>query len=218
MISRTALSRAFKGTVRQSVGGVSITFPSPSWLTNPASFQHPLRRFATAHNVTGPFTEVSTLSNGLTVATEAQPHAQTATVGVWIDAGSRAETDKTNGTAHFLEHMAFKGTNRRTQHALELEVENLGAHLNAYTSREQTVYYAKSFRKDVPVAVDIISDILQSSKLDNAAIERERDVILREQQEVDKQLEEVVFDHLHAVAFQGMCLFSPLSRFSSSFY
>ena len=138
------------------------------------------------------------------MATEAQPHAQTATVGVWIDAGSRAETDKTNGTAHFLEHMAFKGTNQRTQHALELEVENLGAHLNAYTSREQTVYYAKSFRKDVPAAVDIISDILQNSKLDNSAIERERDVILREQQEVDKQLEEVVFDHLHAVAFQGL--------------
>lgn len=99
--------------------------------------------------------------------------------------------------------MAFKGTNRRNQHSLELEVENIGAHLNAYTSREQTVYYAKSFRKDVGAAVDIISDILQNSKLDSSAVERERDVILREQQEVDKQLEEVVFDHLHAVAFQG---------------
>jgi mitochondrial-processing peptidase subunit beta len=161
----------------------------------------------------------------LTVATEAQPHAQTATVGVWIDAGSRAETDKTNGTAHFLEHMAFKGTNRRSQRSLELEVENLGAHLNAYTSREQTVYYAKSFRKDVPIAVDIISDILQNSKLESGAIERERDVIVREQEEVDKQLEEVVFDHLHAVAFQGgsnnlvhylfvflFCLGQPLGR------
>ncbi len=137
------------------------------------------------------------------MATEAHPSAQTATVGVWIDAGSRAETDATNGTAHFLEHMAFKGTNRRSQHALELEVENLGAHLNAYTSREQTVYYAKSFRKDVPSAVDIISDLLQNSKLEASAVERERDVILREQEEVDKQHEEVVFDHLHAVAFQG---------------
>ncbi|KAG6919639.1 hypothetical protein DXG01_003503 [Tephrocybe rancida] len=187
MVSRTVLSRVLKSATR-----------------SPRS----LRTFATAHNLPGPFTEVSTLSNGLTVATEAQPHAQTATVGVWIDAGSRAETDKTNGTAHFLEHMAFKGTGRRTQHSLELEVENIGAHLNAYTSREQTVYYAKSFRKDVPIAVDIISDILQNSKLDNGAIERERDVILREQEEVDKQLEEVVFDHLHAVAFQGQ----PLGR------
>lgn len=165
--------------------------------------QRTWRGFATAHSVS-PSTEITTLPNGLTVATESHPHAQTATVGVWIDAGSRAETDRTNGVAHFLEHMAFKGTNKRSQHALELEVENLGAHLNAYTSREQTVYYAKSFRKDVPVAVDIISDILQNSKLENSAIERERDVILREQQEVDKQMEEVVFDHLHAVAFQGM--------------
>lgn len=128
-------------------------------------------------------------------------------MGVWIDAGSRAETDSTNGTAHFLEHMAFKGTNRRSQRDLELEVENLGAHLNAYTSREQTVYYAKSFKQDVDKAVDIISDILQNSKLDSNAIERERDVILREQVEVDKQLEEVAFDHLHSVAFQGKKLF-----------
>jgi len=165
-------------------------------------WQIPRRSLATAVPQ-GPFTELTTLSNGLTVATEAHPHAQTATVGVWIDAGSRAETDATSGTAHFLEHMAFKGTGRRSQHALELEVENLGAHLNAYTSREQTVYYAKSFRKDVPQAVDIISDILQNSKLESGAVERERDVILREQQEVDKQYEEVVFDHLHAVAYQG---------------
>lgn len=146
------------------------------------------------------------MPNGLTIATEAHPHAQTATVGIWIDAGSRAETDSTNGTAHFLEHMAFKGTNRRSQRDLELEVENLGAHLNAYTSREQTVYYAKSFKQDVDKAVDIVSDILQNSKLDPNAVERERDVILREQAEVDKQLEEVVFDHLHAVAFQGKIL------------
>ena len=162
-----------------------------------------MRSFATAVNIPHPQLQTSTLPNGLTVATETHPHAQTATVGVWIDAGSRAETDATNGTAHFLEHMAFKGTNRRSQHQLELSVESLGAHLNAYTSREQTVYYAKCFSKDVNTSVDIISDILQNSTLDNAAIERERDVILREQQEVDKQMEEVVFDHLHAVAFQG---------------
>lgn len=85
----------------------------------------------------------------------------------------------------------------------------MGAHLNAYTSREQTVYYAKSFSQDVPKAVDVLSDILQNSKLDSKAIERERDVILREQEEVDKQTEEVVFDHLHAVAFQGSLVFYP---------
>jgi mitochondrial-processing peptidase subunit beta len=127
---------------------------------------------------------------------------------VWIDAGSRAETDKTNGTAHFLEHLAFKGTQKRSQSQLELEIENMGGHLNAYTSRENTVYYAKAFNNDVPATVDILADILQHSKLEPSAIERERDVILREQEEVDKQLEEVVFDHLHATAFQGQ----PLGR------
>ncbi|OCK84825.1 mitochondrial-processing peptidase-like protein subunit beta [Lepidopterella palustris CBS 459.81] len=156
----------------------------------------------------GSKTESTTLSNGFTIATEHSPWAQTSTVGVWIDAGSRAETDKTNGTAHFLEHLAFKGTQKRTQQQLELEIENMGGHLNAYTSRENTVYYAKSFNSDVPATVDILSDILQNSKLEPQAIERERDVILREQEEVDKQLEEVVFDHLHATAFQNQ----PLGR------
>ncbi|ORY77027.1 mitochondrial-processing peptidase subunit beta [Protomyces lactucae-debilis] len=153
-------------------------------------------------------TETTTLPNGFTIATEHTPSAQTATVGVWIDAGSRAETEKSNGSAHFLEHLAFKGTGKRSQKDLELEIENMGAHLNAYTSREQTVYYAKSFKADAANTVDVLADILQNSKLEAAAIERERDVILREQEEVDKQTEEVVFDHLHASAFQG----HPLGR------
>ena len=137
-----------------------------------------MRSFATAVNSPYPQLLTTTLPNGLTVATEAHPHAQTATVGVWIDAGSRAETDATNGTAHFLEHMAFKGTQKRSQHHLELSVESLGAHLNAYTSREQTVYYAKCFSKDVGTSTETISDILQNSSLDSAAVECKRDMIL----------------------------------------
>lgn len=124
-------------------------------------------------------------------------------MGVWIDAGSRYETEKNNGAAHFLEHMAFKGTKNRTQQQLELEIENMGGHLNAYTSREQTVYYAKVFKEDVPKAMEILSDILQNSLLDNGAITRERDVILREMEEVNKQYEEVILDHLHETAFMG---------------
>jgi mitochondrial-processing peptidase subunit beta len=217
MYSRRLLSSVVRGAARQQVRPGAPAEATPTILIRRGQR---VRSFATAHNA-GPFTEITTLSNGLTVATEANPNVQTATVGVWIDAGSRAETDSTSGTAHFLEHMAFKGTGRRTQHALELEVENLGSHLNAYTSREQTVYYAKSFSKDVGKSVDIISDILQNSKLENGAIERERDVILREQQEVDKQLEEVVFDHLHAVAYQGACdvvalLFPELTRLQAN--
>ncbi|XP_064553050.1 mitochondrial-processing peptidase subunit beta [Drosophila montana] len=149
-----------------------------------------------------PATQVTKLDNGLRVASE-DSGASTATVGLWIDAGSRSENDKNNGVAHFLEHMAFKGTAKRSQTDLELEVENMGAHLNAYTSREQTVFYAKCLSKDVPKAVEILADIIQNSKLGESEIARERSVILREMQEVESNLQEVVFDHLHATAYQG---------------
>jgi processing peptidase subunit beta len=152
-------------------------------------------------------TLVSTLPNGLRVASEATG-GETATVGVWIETGSRYESDANNGVAHFLEHMAFKGTSKRSQLQLETEVENMGAHLNAYTSREQTVYYAKVLKGDVPKAVEMLSDILLNSSFSQAAVERERDVILREMEEVESQIEEVVFDRLHEVAYVG----TPLAR------
>ncbi|XP_069692949.1 mitochondrial-processing peptidase subunit beta isoform X2 [Periplaneta americana] len=154
-----------------------------------------------------PPTQLTTLQNGLRVASE-DSGAPTATVGLWIDAGSRFETERNNGVAHFLEHMAFKGTDKRSQTDLELEIENMGAHLNAYTSREQTVFYAKCLKNDLQKAVDILADIIQNSKLGEKEIERERGVILREMQEVESNLQEVVFDHLHSMAFQG----TPLGR------
>ncbi|KAK8132480.1 hypothetical protein PG999_000653 [Apiospora kogelbergensis] len=175
----------------------------------PSAFRPLKRGFATP--VTSPLgakTQTTTLKNGLTVATEHSPYASTSTVGVWIDAGSRSETNENNGTAHFLEHLAFKGTQKRTQQQLELEIENMGGHLNAYTSRENTVYFSRAFNADVPQSVDILADILQNSKLEQSSIERERDVILRESEEVEKQLDEVVFDHLHATAYQHQ----PLGR------
>jgi mitochondrial-processing peptidase subunit beta len=150
-----------------------------------------------------PPTDVTTLPSGLRVASETVAGSETATVGVWIDAGSRYETDANNGVAHFLEHLAFKGTSKRTQTQLEVEIENMGGHLNAYTSREQTVYFAKVFKNDVGKAVEILSDILLNSKLDEGAIDRERSVILREMTEVNKRQDELVMDHLHATAYQG---------------
>lgn len=149
-----------------------------------------------------PPTQLTVLDNGIRIASE-DSGAATATVGLWIDAGSRYETSKNNGVAHFLEHMAFKGTSKRSQTDLELLVENMGAHLNAYTSREQTVFYAKCLANDVPTAVEILADIIQNSSLAEPEIERERGVILREMQDVESNLQEVVFDHLHATAFQG---------------
>jgi len=154
-----------------------------------------------------PPTQVTVLDNGMRVASE-DSGSPTSTVGLWIDTGSRYETATNNGVAHFLEHMAFKGTAKRTQTGLELEVENMGAHLNAYTSREQTVFYAKCLAGDLEGAVEILSDILTNSTFGQQEIERERGVILREMQEVEMNLQEVVFDHLHAVAYQG----TPLGR------
>ena len=163
-------------------------------------------------------TQLSTLPNGLRVASE-NIGGETTSVGVYIDSGSRFEDERSNGTAHFLEHISFKGTSRRTQTDIELEIENAGAHLNAYTSREQTAYYARVFKKDLPLAIDILSDILQNSLLEDQAIERERSVILREYEEIEKQTEEVVFDLLHAVAFPnnslGMTILGPPNNIKS---
>lgn len=152
-------------------------------------------------------TKVTTLQNGLRVATEARPIGS-AVVGVWIDAGTRFERAEMNGAAHFLEHLIFKGTKNRAQRSLEVGVENIGAHLNAYTSREQTVYYARSLKKDVPEVTELLADILQNSEVSDAAVSRERDVILREMEEVDQIPEEVIFDYLHGTAYQD----SPLGR------
>jgi len=133
-----------------------------------------------------PTTQISTLPNGIRVATEAGS-GDSATVGVWIDAGSRYEDQKTNGVAHFLEHLTFKGTKKRSRVDLESQMENMGGHLNAYTSRESTVYYAKILKNDVPKALDLLSDMLIHSELSDESVEAERSVILRESKEIEKK-------------------------------
>lgn len=131
-----------------------------------------------------PPTKVTTLPSGLRVASQVVPNVETATVGIWIAAGSRFETTETYGTAHFLEHLIFKGTSKRTSRDLEEQIESIGGHLDAYTSREQTTYYSRVLKKDVPAAVEVISDILQHSTLSEEKIEAERSTILKEMQEV----------------------------------
>ncbi|KAL5999543.1 hypothetical protein ACLOJK_037828 [Asimina triloba] len=182
--------------------------PSEDATTDPRFLLHssPVPRLSDHSTILHfPEIRVSTRPNGVRVVTQSSPTSavQTASVGVWIDAGSRFETPETNGTAHFLEHMIFKGTHRRSARALEEEIENMGARLNAYTSREQTTFYANVLRGDVPVAIDILADILQNSLFSETAIRRERGVILREMEEVQGQAEEVIFDYLHSAAFQN---------------
>ena len=157
--------------------------------------QHTLKSFEKL-----PSAKITLLPNGMRVVSE-QSHLNTCSVGIFIDAGSRYETEENNGVAHFLEHLSFKGTRKRSQYGLEIEIENMGAHLNAYTSREQTVYFMKLLKKDMAKGVEVLSDMLQNSVLDPGAIERERSVILREGEEVAKNAQEVVFDNLHLACF-----------------
>ena len=120
------------------------------------------------------------LPNGLRIVTEAMPGLDSAAVGLWIDAGGRHERADQNGVAHFLEHMAFKGTARRSALQIAEEIEDVGGYINAYTSREQTAYYARVLKDDVPLALDIIADIVLAPAFDEAEIEVERGVILQE--------------------------------------
>lgn len=193
-----------------------VATPAASTTLPRALLRRGLSTFQAARQQPG--TEVTRLPSGLRVASQATAD-ETLTVGVWIDAGSRFEKKENNGTAHFLEHMAFKGTKRRSRIQLEKEIENMGGHLNAYTSREQTVYYAKCFRQDLRQGVDILSDILQNSTMDQGHLDFERGVILREMEEVEKTTEEVIFDRLHLTAFHnsplGYTILGPVENIQS---
>ncbi len=144
---------------------------------------------------------VTTLGNGLRVATDHIPTVESATVGVWCDVGTRDEPAAVNGVAHLLEHMVFKGTRRRSAAAIAEEIEAVGGHMNAYTSREQTAYYARVLKDDVELAVDLIADILQHSLFDPAELKRERAVVIQEIGQANDTPDDIVFDHFQAAAF-----------------
>ena len=118
--------------------------------------------------------KTQTLSNGFTIATELMPNFRTATLGVWITAGARHETESQNGIAHFLEHMAFKGTKKRSSFEIAEAIENVGGYINAYTSREITNYYCRVLSEDVTLALDVISDLILNSSIESAEVEVER--------------------------------------------
>ena len=153
---------------------------------------------------------LSTLSNGFRVITEHMPGMGSAAIGVWVGSGSRNETEAENGVAHFLEHMAFKGTSRRSALAIAEEIENVGGHLNAYTSREATAYYARVLAEDAPLALDIIGDILTGSTFEKAEIELERGVILQEIGQALDTPDDIIFDWLQETAYPGQPIGRPI--------
>jgi predicted Zn-dependent peptidase len=150
--------------------------------------------------------EVSRLSNGLTVATETLPSMESVALGVWVKSGARNERDDEHGMAHLLEHMAFKGTARRSAFEIASEIENVGGEINAATSVETTSFYARVLSDDVPLAVDLLADILQNSTFDPEELEREQNVILQEIGAAHDTPDDVVFDHFTETAFRHQTL------------
>ena len=146
------------------------------------------------------------LSNGLRIATDTMEGVETTSVGVWVDAGARNEGVEINGVSHMLEHMAFKGTKRRTARGIAEEIEAVGGHLNAYTSREQTAYFARVVADDLPLAVDMLADILQHSTFEDQELERERAVIVQEIGQTQDTPDDLVFDQLQEAAFPDQSL------------
>lgn len=152
--------------------------------------------------------EVTKLGNGLTVVTEHMPHLESAALGVWVKAGARNERLEQHGVAHLLEHMAFKGTQRRDAAQIAVEIENVGGDVNAATSAETTSYYARVLRGDVGLGVDILHDILANSVFDQQELEREQHVILQEIGAAHDTPDDLVFDLFQSAAYAGQ----PIGR------
>src|SRR6516225_5472299 len=145
--------------------------------------------------------EVTTLKSGLNVVTDAMPHLETASLGVWVASGSRDERHDEHGISHFLEHMAFKGTTRRTARQIAEEIEAVGGDLNAATGVEMTAYYARTLKADVPLALDVLSDILTAPAFDPDEMTREKNVIVQEIGAVEDAPDDLVFEFLQTAAF-----------------
>ncbi len=154
--------------------------------------------------------QVTELSNGLRVVSDRVETVETVSLGAWVDVGTRDEAAELNGISHLLEHMAFKGTTRRTALQIVEEIEDAGGHLNAYTAREMTAYYAKVLKDDVPLAIDIIADILQHSVMDADELAREQDVIVQEINQSHDTPDDVVFDYFQETAFPGQAIGRPV--------
>ena len=152
--------------------------------------------------------ELTTLKSGINVLTDAMPHLETASLGVWVAAGSRDERRDEHGISHFLEHMAFKGTRRRTARQIAEEIEAVGGDLNAATGAESTAYYARVLKQDVPLALDVLSDILSEPAFAQNELVREQSVIVQEIGAVADTPDDLIFEYLNEIAFPDQ----PLGR------
>jgi predicted Zn-dependent peptidase len=154
--------------------------------------------------------KVTSLPSGLAVVTEASGQAHTAAVGVFVAAGSRHESPAEHGLSHLLEHMAFKGTRRRSARQIAEAIEDVGGDLNAETGVERTAYFTRTLGPDVPLALDVIGDILTESLFDPEELEREKNVIVQEIAAVEDTPDDLVFDLLTASAWPDQAIGRPI--------
>jgi len=152
--------------------------------------------------------EQATFPGGMRFVTDRMDSVESVSLGVWVNAGARNETAEINGVSHLLEHMAFKGTARRSALDIAVEIENVGGHLNAYTSRESTVYYATVLKEDATLALDIVSDILMNSTFADDELARERAVVLQEIGQANDTPDDIIFDTFQETAYPDQ----PLGR------
>jgi predicted Zn-dependent peptidase len=154
--------------------------------------------------------QVTTLPSGLRVVSDATPHLRIAAIGVFVGAGSRHESVGEHGLSHLLEHMAFKGTRRRSARDIAEAIEDVGGDLNAETGVERTVYFARVMGADAGLALDVIGDILTDSRFDPAELEREKNVIVQEIGAVEDTPDDLVFDLFTAAAWPDQSIGRPI--------
>lgn len=155
-------------------------------------------------------TTTTTLANGLRVVSHQMPHLETISLGVWVETGARHESESEHGISHLLEHMAFKGTKRRSARQIAEEIEQVGGELNAATSLEMTAYYARVLKGDEAIALDILADILQNSTFAEGDLEREREVILQEIAGIQDSPDEIAYDLVQDAAYPGQAVGRPI--------
>ena len=160
--------------------------------------------------------EISTLANGIRVVSHAMPHLETVSLGVWVGAGARSERIDQHGVAHLLEHMAFKGTGSRSATQIAEEIESVGGDLNAATSLETTAYYARVLKNDLPLAIGLLSDILQNPTFDAIELEREKDVVLQEISAIQDSPDDMIYDLAQELAFPAQALGRPITGTAES--
>ena len=150
------------------------------------------------------------LDNGIRVVSETIPHLRSVSIGVWANVGSRDEDVRENGISHFLEHMVFKGTKRRNGRQIAQSLESLGGYLNAFTTKEQTCFYARVLDADVAEAVDVLSDLVLHATFKRTEVEKERLVVIEELKNAEDDPEDIIHDYLEKALFPYHSLGYPI--------